>query len=231
MDAVAFMLPAFLAQPHDALLYVANAAQAAVDAGVKLMVWNTSGRYPLEGERPGSGEFVKSMHAELRKFGIPLTVIAPAKYMENLLGPWTLQRIPAGKIAYPVLPSRRMGWIACQDVCALMAAALERPQLAGRVFRVSGLEAPTGPELAATFSTVLDRHFEYETLTPQQMKDALESVFGPGSGDEVAGEYALDQSDPNPPATHFDMTAVLRELPVRMTSLSQFIQQHRSAFG
>jgi uncharacterized protein YbjT (DUF2867 family) len=230
MDAVTFMLPAFLSDPHNALEYVANAAQAAAAAGVKLMVWNTSGRYPLPGEPPGGGAFVQSIHAVLESAGIPLIAVAPAKYMENLLGPWTLERIPTGKVAYPVLAARRMGWIACRDVCALIAAALERPQLAGRLFRISGPEALTGPELAGMFAAVLQRPFEYETLTPQQMKASLEAAFGAGAGDEVAAQYALDQSDPDPPATHYEMAPVLNELPVQLTPVRHWIQQHRAVF-
>jgi uncharacterized protein YbjT (DUF2867 family) len=231
MDAVVFMLPAFLAKPENALSYAAAAANAAAAAGARLLVWNTSGRYPLPGERAtGGGDFIKAMHEAITGAGIATTVIAPAKYMENLLGPWTVQRIAQGRIAYPVLPERKMGWIACQDVCALLATALEKPHLAGRIFRVSGLEAVTGPQLAAIFSAVLGGHFAYQTLTPQQMKDSLEAAFGAGAGDEVAAEYALDQQDPQPPTTHYDMSTVLAELPAAMTSLRAWIQQQRAVF-
>ena len=124
-----------------------------------------------------------------------------------------------------------MGWIVSRDLCALVSAALERPQLAGRLFRVSGVEAVTGPELAATFAEVLGRPLSYRTLTPAEMKASLEAAFGPGSGDEVAEEYALDQADPDPPLKYYDMQPVLRELPVTMTSLREWIHEHREVFA
>jgi uncharacterized protein YbjT (DUF2867 family) len=231
MDAVAFMRPAFLQHPEHSLQYAANAAEAAAAAGVKLIVWNTSGRYPMPEERREGDRLMLATHEQLTRVDVPLTVIAPTTYMENLLGPWTLKAIPLGRVAYPVLPQRKMGWIASRDLCSLVAAALERPQLAGRLYRVSGVDAVTGPQLAATFAEVLQRPFAYQTLSPAEMKACLEEAFGPGAGDRVAEEYALDQADPNPPLKHYDMSAVLRDLPVTMTSLRQWIQENRQAFS
>jgi uncharacterized protein YbjT (DUF2867 family) len=231
MDAVVFMRPAFLQQPDRALEYARNAAEAAAEAGARLIVWNTSGRYPMPDEHRESDRSMLAMHEQLACANVPLITIAPTTYMENLLGPWTMNALREGRVAYPVLPERKMGWIASRDLCSLVGAALERPQLAGRLFRVSGVEAVTGPELAATFSEVLGRSLTYRTLSPAEMKASLETAFGPGSGDAVAEEYALDQADPDPPLKYYDMSAVLRELPVKMTSLRQWIQEHRQAFA
>jgi uncharacterized protein YbjT (DUF2867 family) len=231
MDAVAFMRPAFVQHPERSLEYAASAAQAAAETGVRLIVWNTSGRYPMPGERRDSDLSMLAMHEQLTSAGVPLIAIAPTTYIENLLGPWTLNVLRGGQVAYPVLAERKMGWIASRDLCSLMAAALERPQLAGRLFRVSGVEAVTGPELAATFSDVLGRRFSYRTLTPAEMKASLEAAFGPGAGDAVSEEYALDQADPDPPLKYYDMSAVLRELPVKMTTVRQWIHEHRQVFA
>ncbi|HVW69719.1 MAG TPA: NmrA family NAD(P)-binding protein [Steroidobacteraceae bacterium] len=231
VDAVAFMIPAFLSDPENALLYTEQAIQAAAAGGARLVVWNTSGRFPEPGEDREVGKAMLATRAVLEAGGLPLITVAPTTYMENLLGPWTVNGIrSAGRVAYPVLANRKMGWIASRDVCALMVAALERPQLAGRVFRVSGVEALTGSQLAAAFSAVLGRPLSYYTLSPAEMKAELEKAFGPGSGDEVAGEYALDQADPHPPAKYYDMSAVLADLPVRMTSIREWIAANAAAF-
>jgi uncharacterized protein YbjT (DUF2867 family) len=230
-DVVAFMLPAFLEHPEQKLDYAASAASAAASAGVKLIVWNTSGRYPFPQESRHSDKLLRALHERVAAAGVPLIVMAPTTYMENLLGPWTVNAIRAGRVAYPVLESRKMGWIASRDLCALMTAAIERPHLAGQVFRVSGVEAVTGPELAAIFAEVLKRPLSYQTLTPQQMKQALEVAFGPGSGDGVANEYALDQADTNPRINHYDMSDVLRVLPAKMTRLREWISEHQDQFA
>jgi uncharacterized protein YbjT (DUF2867 family) len=86
VDAVAFMRPAFVQHAERSLEYAANAAEAAAATGVKLMVWNTSGRYPMPEERRDSDRSMLAMHEQLASSRVPLTVIAPTTYMENLLG-------------------------------------------------------------------------------------------------------------------------------------------------
>jgi uncharacterized protein YbjT (DUF2867 family) len=231
VDAVSFMIPAFLNVPEKALQYATWAIEAAVQSGVRLVVWNTSGRLPRPGEDRAADQAMLAIWGVLKSAGIPLITIAPTTYMENLLGPWTADAVRTlDCVPYPVLANRKMGWIAARDVCALMVAALERPHLAGQVFRVSGLEVLTGPELAAAFSDVLQRPLRYQTLSPAEMKAELEKAFGPGAGDEVAEEYALDQADPNPPAKYHDMSSVLETLPVVMTSIRQWITDNVRSF-
>jgi len=41
------------------------------------------------------------------------------------------------------------------------------------------------------------------------------------------GFYGAPTADPDPPLKHYDMSAVLRDLPVTMTSLRQWILENR----
>jgi len=231
VDAVAFMIPAFLREPGKALRYAEVAMRAAVTGGARYVVWNTSGRFPKAGEDRAVDRQMLEVWKVLKSATLPLTVIAPTTYMENLLNPWSVKSIRRhDRVAYPVLVDRRMGWIAARDVGSLIVAALERPQLAGRVLRVSGVEALTGPQLAQAFSDVLGRRLTYYAMLPSEMKAALGEAFGAGAGDEVAEEYGLDQADPHPPAKHYDMAPVLRELPVAMTSIRAWIAVNAPAF-
>lgn len=231
MDAVSFMIPAFLTHPEKTLEYATVARDSAAAEGVKLMVWNTGGRWPEPHQDRAVDREMRAIGEVLKAGKVPLTVIAPTTYMENLLGPGTREAIRArNEVAYPVLENRRMGWIAARDVSALVVAALERPQFVGRLFRVSGVEAPTGAELAAAFADALGRPFRYRTMTPNEMRAALDSAYGPGAGDYVAEEYALDQADPNPPAKYYEMAEVLRDLPVRMTTTREWISKHAQHF-
>ena len=43
----------------------------------------------------------------------------------------TIDRKSKDELTYPVLEDRKMGWIASDDVGALVAAAIDRPELAG----------------------------------------------------------------------------------------------------
>jgi uncharacterized protein YbjT (DUF2867 family) len=232
VDAVSFMVPAFLQSPENGLLYTERAIGAAKAGGARLVVWNTGGRFPEPGNARVLDKAMLATYEVLQAGGLPLTVIAPTTYMENLLGPGAITAIRhRDEVAYPVLATRQMGWIASRDVSAFVVAALERPRLAGRVFRVSGAEALTGPELAAAFTAVLGRPFRFRTLTPDEMRRALEEAYGMGAGDEVAEEYGLDQLDPNPPAKHYDMSPVLRDLPIEMTSIRTWIAHHAAEFA
>lgn len=232
MDVVAFLIPAFLESPENALAYAASAIDAAAAVGVRLMVWNTSGRFPEPGEHRAASRAMLETWQVLKARHVPLITVAPTTYMENLLGPWTARAIRTDdRVSYPVHPDRKMGWIASRDVCALMVAALERKELAGRVFRVSGVQALDGMELAAAFSEVLHRPIRYYMLSPGEMRAEIEKAFGIGAGEDVAEEYALDQADPNPPAKHYDMRAVLETLPVKMTSIREWIALNAEAFA
>jgi len=169
--------------------------------------------------------------AYLRDSGVPHIIIQPTAYAENLLGPWTAPFVVAeDKVAYPNLPEARVGWIASDDVGALMVAALERPGLAGSSFAVSGLENASGPELAAAFSDALGRTIRYHPLPPREFGAILDSLFGPGAGTAAAAQYERAWESGEFPAMHVDMAPVLATLPVRMRTLREWVAEHAAAF-
>jgi uncharacterized protein YbjT (DUF2867 family) len=228
VDSVAFLVPAFLDDPTDALKFAKNAVNAAASAGVEMFAWNASGE--ISDEISASNTKL-SILSHLRESGLPFVVFEPTTYMENWLGPWTAPSIRNNdELTYPVLADRRMGWIASDDVCALVVAALERPNVAGSRFRISGIETPTGPELAAHFSDVLGRNIRYRTLSPKEMGAVLDEAFGPGAGDRVAEMYRREQEDPDPPDKFHDMTSVLEALSVRMSTIQEWVAVHKDTF-
>ncbi len=122
-----------------------------------------------------------------------------------------------------------VGWIASDDVGKLMASALAQPELAGQTFNVSGLENVDGPELAKYFSAALDRKITYCAMEPEEFGAILNQIM-PGMGDGAAEIYRKMRDNPNPPAMWHDMRPVLDKLPVEMTSIEQWVRQHRAAF-
>lgn len=231
MDAVALLIP-FFVNPADAPAFGRNAIDAARAAGVELLVWNTSG--PMPAAATGDpGIDVRLDTAEyLRASGVPHIIIQPTAYAENLLGPWTAPFVAAeDMVAYPNPPEARVGWIASADVGALMVAALERPELAGRSFAVSGLENASGPELAAAFSAALGRPIGYHPLPPREFGAILDSMFGPGAGAAAAAQYERAWESGQFPSMHVDMAPVLAELPVRMRTLREWVAEHAAAFA
>lgn len=227
VDSVAFLLPAFLDDPADAVTFGRNAIDAAVKAGVEMFTWNASGEISDEA---GESNAKLAILQHLQESALPYVVFEPTTYMENWLGPWTAPSIRDNdELSYPVLADRKMGWIASADVCALVVAALERSDLAGSRYSISGIESPTGPELAAEFSDALGRNIGYRTMTPDEMGAVLDKEFGPGAGDNVAEMYREEQEDPDPPDKFHDMSPVLEVLPVRMSTIKEWVTVHKDA--
>lgn len=231
MGAISFMIPSFLGSPSQVPVYVESAIRAAQAGGVKIVVWNTSGRLPDPSETGPRAERLRQTWNLLKQSALPLIVIAPSKYMENLLGPWTAKSVRRlDQVSYPVPASRPMGWIAAADVSAFIAESIERPQLAGGVFRVSGAPV-TGPQLAQAFSDVLGRRIQYHGMSLAEMQSAVEEVFGPGSGAGVVAEYGPLQDDPSVRPTFHDMEPVLGRLPIRMTTIREWLADHLQFFS
>lgn len=232
MDAVSLLIP-FFANPAEVADYGRRAIDAAKAAGVKLLVWNTSGFIlPVRTGNPAIDVRIDILNY-LQQSGLPHIILQPSVYLENLLGPWTaLFVVEQDQVAYPAPTDMPISWIASDDVSALVVAALERPQLAGTNWPISGLENPDGPALARAFSEGLGRSLTYYAMPPQDFGGILDQLFGPGAGTAAASEYQRMWDFPEQrPSFRADMQPVLDKLPVRMTSISEWVAQHKAVFS
>ncbi|MFW5709631.1 MAG: SDR family oxidoreductase [Chloroflexota bacterium] len=231
MDGVALMVPAFIPDPFQAPVYAHNAIDAAREARIDLLVYNTSGTVINQ----PTGNPMYDMRLDLINYldssGVPYVTIEPTAYMENLLGPWTRPNIiERDTLSYPVETDTKLGWIATEDVGALMVAALERPQLANRRIGVSGVENVTGPELAARFSKGLGRDISYYAMPLEEFGAALDAAFGPGAGEGGIQGYKFQRENKDLLTMWWDMGPVLDMLPVQMTPIAGWAARHKAAF-
>ncbi|WP_046246458.1 SDR family oxidoreductase [Hymenobacter terrenus] len=231
MDAVALLIP-FFANPAEVADYGRQAIDAAKAAGVKLLVWNTSGAILPVRTGNQAIDVRRDIQEYLLQSGLPHIILQPSVYLENLLGPWTAPFVARqNQVAYPTPSDMPISWIASDDVSALVVAALERPELAGANWPISGLTNPDGPALALAFSAGLGRSVEYFAMPPQDFGRILDDAFGPGAGTAAAGEYQRMWDFPEQrPNFQADMESVLAQLPVPMTSIADWVAQHRSLF-
>ncbi|MDX1415363.1 MAG: NmrA family NAD(P)-binding protein [Candidatus Promineifilaceae bacterium] len=232
MDAVAFMIPAFIENPMNYPLFAKNAITAAKEAGVKLIVWNTSG--PVIPERIGNPMYDLRLDIGdmLAESSVPYIILQPTAYMENLLGPWTRPSVAEkDELPYPVPEDIPLAWIASDDLGKLTVAALERPELANSRIVVSGIENVTGPELAAQFSEGLGREITYRAMPLEEFAAVMDQVFGQGVGDVAAAGYRFQNENRDLFTMAADMEAVLKDLPVQMTTLAEWAARHRMAFS
>lgn len=226
IDAVALTVTFIVATREQAFTYARNAIDAAKSAGVKRIVYNTSG--PVLPELIGNPGYDVRHDAiqYLKDSGLEYIILQPTLYLENLLGPWTLAGLIENDIlAYPIASDQPVGWLATQDLASLMVAALERPELAPAQFVISGERNVTGAELAASLSQALKRQITYQTLPLDAMAVTIERLFGPGMSESVLPGYRYLQQYPERVINWTDMRAVLDKLPVPMTSIGEWAMQ------
>ena len=210
--------------------YTSNAIKAAKDAGVKFIVFNVSGQTPDEPTGMPMMDYRIAVEAALQESGIPNMILRPTAYMENLLGPWTLPGIKAkDEVAYPVASHRPLSWVASEDVAKLVVAALERPELAGSVFKVGGPEGLTGERVAESFSNALGRKITYKAISPREFGDIMGRMMGPEAGEATTKAYEMSEAAPLE-AMKMDMTDVLDKLPVQLTTLEQWVRSRKELF-
>jgi uncharacterized protein YbjT (DUF2867 family) len=169
----------------------------------------------------------------LKSSGLPYVVIQPSVYAENLLGPWTAPFVKnQKKVAYPSPEKMPIGWIATQDVAAMVAEAIYQHELAGSVFQVSGLENLTGSQLAEKFSLALNDTITYYPMPPKDFGRILDNIFGPGAGKGAEEMYQQIADTGNYPIMFSNgMETVLEKLPVKMTPMEVWVAQHKAIFS
>lgn len=138
----------------------ANAVRAAKAAGV--------GRIVFAGVATASPEslfevapFILYAESKIRLSGIPWTLLRNNMYMESMLG-WLKRFKEEGKLPYP-LKEGRIAFVAYQDLAHATAAACMSKGAEGKIYELTGPDAPSMPELAALLSeeTGADIRFEY----------------------------------------------------------------------
>jgi uncharacterized protein YbjT (DUF2867 family) len=182
----------FYAWAHEAIL-------AAIESRVRMLVVNLSSRVPPGPIGVPAFDVRREVETLALRAPIPsVVVLRPAPYMDNLALPWATGRLRDGMLTYPMRDGFHAAWLATADLGPLVAAALRRPQLAGRAIDVGGPEALDGGGLASAFSAALGRPVRY-LATPL---DTFEQGLAPVLGAEVARgitagyRWLSSQSDP-----------------------------------
>jgi uncharacterized protein YbjT (DUF2867 family) len=231
IDAVSLLVPFFLVNPADGIQYAKNAIDAAIAQKVKLLVWNSSGFIPHEKVGNPSIDLRIDVLNYLKASGLPFIVLQPSVYAENLLGPWTAPFVAnEQKVAYPTPEEMPVGWIATQDVAEFVVEALQKPELAGEVLLISGVENLTGKGLAEKFSSGLQKPITYHPLPPKAFGKILDGLFGEGAGDGAAAVYQEIADTKKYPPMHVPMEGVLAKIPVKMTRIEDWVAQHQGLF-
>jgi uncharacterized protein YbjT (DUF2867 family) len=227
---VCLLVPFFNQEADGGLGYGRNAIDAAREAGVRLLVWNPSGEIPPQKTgNPGFDVRVEVLE-HLRASGVPYVVLQPTAYMENFLGPWTAPEVAAkGVYAYPTPNAVKMQWVATEDVALYVVEAMKNPGVANLELKVSGPERLNGEEVAERFGRALGREVTFRAMPPEEFGAIIEGAF-PGMGEPAAQGYEMAYQNPEMFSTNVDLDAALEKLPIKPTTLEEWVQKHAAAF-
>ncbi|MET9620534.1 MULTISPECIES: NmrA family NAD(P)-binding protein [unclassified Streptomyces] len=177
-------------EPERVRLYARNIAHAAVEAGIVRMVYNSNTRIPQGPTSVAAFETRRIAEEVFRESGIPLVVVRPPVYLDNLFSPWNGPAlVDEGVLAYPLPASAPTAWLSHRDLAGAVLAALTTDGLEGRTFDIGGAHALTGAELAAAFGRGLGRSVQYLPLPPDVFERGLARLLGPAAAAGVAGIY------------------------------------------
>ena len=120
-----------------------------------------------------------AVEAMLRDSGLPVTVLRPSHYMQNVLDFWDF--FGSGLLPYPTSPEIRMGVVDVEDIAAAAANVLVAPEEhIGNTYDLSTVEL-TRHDMARIWSRVLGHPMTAVRIPPSALKNPLVAVAPFGS--------------------------------------------------
>lgn len=114
----------------------------------------------------------------LQDSGVPLTVVRPSLFMDNLLTNWVKpEMLRTGEFAYPHTEELEVSWICLDDVGMVMTETLADDSWEGQILDVGGPEILRPGEVATRLSKVLGRPIAYRRITPREFGERMYDVF------------------------------------------------------
>ena len=229
VDTVLFTSPTF-AQRDKAVEHATRLGDSARRAGVRRLVYNTTSWHPdrLTGVPTMDHGLLKTK--ALRETGVPLTVIRPSLFMDNLLTNWVKpQMLSTGVFAYPHKTDLNVSWICLDDVAKFMIEAAGRDEMEGETVDVGGPETLRPGQVAALLSEALGRPIVYQQITPREFGERMHAIFKDVSGQDRETyvtnleKHYLFKNEANPFLVPMEET--LRRLPVELTPMKVWLGQ------
>jgi uncharacterized protein YbjT (DUF2867 family) len=152
-----------------------NILRAAQAAGVTHFVYSSvAGADRASGIPHFDSKF--EVEKEIRRSGVPFTIVAPVFFMENFLADYMAAGIAQGSISMALPATRRVQQIAVSDIAQFTALVIERREsFLGKRIDIASDEL-TGVTAAEAISEASGRHIKYSALpidaVRQQNEDA-----------------------------------------------------------
>src|SRR5579862_7962400 len=116
---------------------------------------------------------------ELKRSGLAWTILKPSFFMQNLLS--SAATIKGQGAYYNIFGESRVAYVDTRDIAAVAAHVLAKPGHEGQSYTITGPEAVTCAQVAATLSRVLERPIRYVNMPREEYFKMLLSVGLPES--------------------------------------------------
>ena len=222
-DGIFMLISFFSGQPAQA----ENVIVAAVQNGVRKIVWNATG--PILPFETGNYSIDKrrDILAALEKSGIAFVALQPTVYMENFLIPAIAQEVADKDVlAYPMPEAVRCQWISHQDAASYVVAAFQSPSRENLVIEISGPEKLSGSEIAMRFGKALGRPIAFRPMPPEEF---AKTVSYGGNEEAIVGYYRSIFDNPDIMTTNVDHQKALAALPITPMSIEGWARMYQGA--
>ncbi|WP_371501986.1 NAD(P)H-binding protein [Kitasatospora sp. NBC_00374] len=166
-----------------------------------------------------------AIEERLRAHGLAHTLLRPYAFMQKLL--LLAPGIAARDVVHGTLGDAARNYVDCRDIADVAAAVLTRPELAGRIYPLTGDRAYNHPQLVHLLGSLLERRIHYADLPADAFRRHLvEQARMPGwLADHVVEIQRLAAARPERPD---DTVARVLGRPPR--SLEAFLREHLGHF-
>lgn len=200
-----------------------NFIHAAKRAGVKHIV-----KFSAMGSDIHSPAVLLRWHGqieqELHQSGIPFTFLQPNAFMQNLLG---MKAAIAQGAIYAPMKQTPLSIVDTRDIAAVAATTLTEGGHEGRVYVITGPQALTHDQMAATLADALGHPVKYADAPLEGFRQSLREAGMPAwLADGIAELYALWREGESAPVNDL-VKKVARKEPI---PFDQFVRDYAPEF-
>lgn len=151
---------------------LANAAKA---AQVGHLVYGSVANADLNTGIPHFDSKYK-VEQHIKTLGIPYTISAPVYFMDNLIAPWSIDTLKAGKIIQTMPGNRQLQQVSVKNIGEFVASLISRREsVYGKRFDFAGDEL-NGHDMARILSEKTKHQVQYERLPVSILKQQSEDM-------------------------------------------------------
>jgi uncharacterized protein YbjT (DUF2867 family) len=158
----------------------------------------------------------RGVEQHLKESGLDYTILRPSYYMEVWLSPAVGFDFAKSTAVIYGTGERKLSWMSFRNVAEFAVEALEKPSARNRLIELGGPQPLSPLEVVQIFEKESGRKFEVKHVPEEALRQ--QHAAAPDSLQESFAALMLDYAE----GDDVPMTEVLREFPVKLTSVEQY---------